>query len=563
MRNKILFLCLFLFGTLTACKDTKWMDVPTGTSPDGAVTGKPGEDEPDDPDDPTEMGLINCSYIRGDFYDSGRISGKSMATCNDLIFLVCRPYADGSLAFELPDAQLTGNATYIAEKSGKNGVLYFNGSATMNAGDGLLHSPDGPSKQFTFGTYIYIDEWVANAYLFKKVTSSKTIAALQLGEVAGKVKLIIGSLSTEITNDELTVGGWHYIALSYKASADPEIKLDVDSKSTKLTPQNDNTFPEVPNDKADFVIGDKFKGYMEETTVWSISVGALGKDPITYPSVWNKTKVLAYWKYDDSGNPGKDSHTWLTRMEDMRKALGTSTGTLRFRLGCAGGQWKDMVKNEGAYTNFAHNICKVLSTHNLDGVDLDFEWPEGGAEGAAYSKAIVGMSKIFKQNSKKIFFTVSIHPYCMTYLTDEAYKATNFVSLQCYGPTTEYYPYERFVAEAEKAVTEAKIPKNKLVLGVPFQGATETGKKTAGYFDFADGVTSDQTTVEYKGDTYTFDGVEAIYRKTQYACENGYAGIMSWDLAIDVDVTNEKSLLKAVQKAIEDYIFSSGNEATE
>ena len=78
MRNKFLFFCLFLFGTLTACKDTKWVDVPTGTPPDGAVTGKPGEDEPDDPDDPTEMGLINCSYIRGDFYDFGRISGKSM-----------------------------------------------------------------------------------------------------------------------------------------------------------------------------------------------------------------------------------------------------------------------------------------------------------------------------------------------------------------------------------------------------------------------------------------------------------------------------------------------------
>ncbi len=40
MRNKFLFLCLS-FGTLTACKDTKWVDVPTGTPPEGAITGKP------------------------------------------------------------------------------------------------------------------------------------------------------------------------------------------------------------------------------------------------------------------------------------------------------------------------------------------------------------------------------------------------------------------------------------------------------------------------------------------------------------------------------------------
>ena len=53
MRNKFLFLCLLLLGTLTACKDTKWVDVPTGTPPEGAITGKPGE--PEEPDDPTAL----------------------------------------------------------------------------------------------------------------------------------------------------------------------------------------------------------------------------------------------------------------------------------------------------------------------------------------------------------------------------------------------------------------------------------------------------------------------------------------------------------------------------
>ena len=70
MRSKFLFLCLFLFGMLTACKNTKWVDVPTGTPPEGSVTGKPGEtEEPDDPD-PTDKTFINCSYIRGDFFET-------------------------------------------------------------------------------------------------------------------------------------------------------------------------------------------------------------------------------------------------------------------------------------------------------------------------------------------------------------------------------------------------------------------------------------------------------------------------------------------------------------
>lgn len=37
-------------------------------------------------------------------------------------------------------------------------------------------------------------------------------------------------------------------------------------------------------------------------------------------------------------------------------------------------------------------------------------------------------------------------------------------------------------------------------------------------------------------------------------CVNeGFAGIMSWDLATDIDVTNNKSLLKAIKEEFEYY----------
>jgi GH18 family chitinase len=36
-------------------------------------------------------------------------------------------------------------------------------------------------------------------------------------------------------------------------------------------------------------------------------------------------------------------------------------------------------------------------------------------------------------------------------------------------------------------------------------------------------------------------------------CENGFGGIMSWDLATDVDVTHEMSLLKAVKEELDYY----------
>ena len=108
-----------------------------------------------------------------------------MGACNDLIYLTARPYADGDLTFDLPvnDATLTGAATYAASYDGRNGVLKLDGTGKMNAGDGLLHSPDGAFKKFTFGTYIYVSEWVDGACLFKKANGSSTVIALCSGDL--------------------------------------------------------------------------------------------------------------------------------------------------------------------------------------------------------------------------------------------------------------------------------------------------------------------------------------------------------------------------------------------
>ena len=47
----------------------------------------------------------NCfisSYVRGNFYNRGRISAESLRASDDLIFLNVRPNKDGSLSFENP-----------------------------------------------------------------------------------------------------------------------------------------------------------------------------------------------------------------------------------------------------------------------------------------------------------------------------------------------------------------------------------------------------------------------------------------------------------------------------
>ena len=483
MRNKFLFLCLLLFGTLTACKDTKWVDVPTGTPPEGAITGKPGE--PEEPDDPTVKSFINCSYIRGDFFETNRISAASMGACTDLIYLAARPYANGEVAFELPlnDATMT-NVSHTGTFQGRNGVVKFEGTSLMNGGDGLLHSADGAFNKFTFGTYIYISEWVDGAFLFKKMDGNSTIIAFQMGATANSLKLSIG---------------------------------------------------------------DKFKGYLDETFVSSLVVGTSGRNPITFDN-WNNSKILAYWKYDDTTKPGKDSHSWLGRLNNIRTALQGQQGDRRLRLGIAGGEWKKMMADATARTRFASEVKKIIEQYDFDGVDFDFEWPANASEYNNYSATVIQMRSTL---GKYVYFTASLHPVSFK-ISPEAIDALDFISYQCYGPAVMRFPYEQFVKDGEAAVAYG-IPKNKLVMGVPFYGST--GSLIAAYCDFVnDGLaTTNEDTYTYKGNTYTFNSIETIRKKARYVCEEDYAGIMSWDLATDIDITNNKSLLKVIKEEFEYY----------
>lgn len=144
----------------------------------------------------------------------------------------------------------------------------------MNAGDGLLHSPDGAFKKFTFGTYIYVSEWVDGACLFKKADGNTTIIAFQLGATEGNLKLTVGSASATVTNSALKPGAWHYVAVTYDGGT---AKLYIDNNAA--TDFTGSLPASVPNTRADFVMGEKLKGYLDETFVNSLLVGTLGKIP--------------------------------------------------------------------------------------------------------------------------------------------------------------------------------------------------------------------------------------------------------------------------------------------
>jgi hypothetical protein len=486
--------------------------------------------------------FIVSSYIRGNFYQKGDISTESMLACNDLIYMVVQPYGDGTLYFETPEnnATFTGGVTHLESFAGRSGVISFDGTGEMNAGPHLMNNATGAMGAFTFATWMYIDEWTPDAVVFSKTVGENTIS-LQLGDAPEKLKFTVGTVVSDLIATGLEIGAWHYLGVSYASKA---ITLSIDATKTADAISNTGTLPF----RASTLLGTNFKGKLDETFFSGIGFGnpAAYKDKeLTFKGDWNATKTLAYWKYDDASDKGKDSQTWVEIMKDIRAKLGGKK--ILFRLGVAGGNWKNMCANSASITDFVRNMKSVMDKYDIDGADIDFEWPASDTDFTNVSNALIAL----KDGTGSRIISPTLHPLYYK-ISAEAISKMDWISIQCYGPSPDRYPVEQYKIDLQTVISNGGIPNEKIVAGLPFIGATSDKSTTQAYSSFVNGnlITSpDQNTVTYNGKEYLFDGQTNIKIKTRYARQQNMRGVMSWDLATDVPFTNSLSLLKAMKEA--------------
>lgn len=519
---------------------------------------------------------IVSSYIRANFYESGQISREAVLNNNDLVYLACNPYADGDIFFDLPvnDGALA-NATHLASHAGRSGVLSFGGAgAGMNAGLHLLNTATAGVSAFTFATWVYIDQWEENSYIFRKHSSVSNRIDLQLGPAATATLYfhVANGANNYVRVDQsgLVPGAWHHVAVTYAggAGAYNQVKVYVDGVSKSMTYASGNgLLPATgPFIRSDFELGVNFSGKLDETSLNQLSLSAtevnnIKNNPIVVSS-WNQTKTNAYWKYDDPARPGKDSRTWLGVTGSLRQTLNAKNGGL-LRLGVSSGGWKTMMQTDAARRKFAGNIKRLVTAHLLDGVDLDFEWCETAQEWANYSQLILALNDSLTASS---IYSVTLHPLYYQ-ISAGAISALDFISIQSYGPSPVRFPYNEFVNNVS-AMLSYGYPKNKLVMGLPFYAVTSDNTKiTTSYKNIVNAYPGldpdlDEVSMNLGGTAknVTFNGQSTIARKTKYVRDQGLAGVMYWDLATDADVTHSLSLLRSlntVMNANVDSIYAS------
>lgn len=286
-----------------------------------------------------------------------------------------------------------------------------------------------------------------------------------------------------------------------------------------------------------------------------------------------------------------DHKGYLEYIEKARKV----SPTIRFILSVGGwsaGGFSEVAQTEEKRIKFAHSAARMVEEYDLDGLDIDWEYP-------CYSVADIKACKEDKVNYTLLLETLrneldklSGKYYMLTvavgggnYFTrctemDKVHHYLDYVQLMTYdlrggfqvvtGHHTNLYTsqvdlFDLSADETVKTFVKAGVPKEKLVIGVAFysrqwkgvpdvdngymQMATTTGGYGPDYHTLIEEYINKNGYNRYWDDEakapYLFNGnhfisyedKESIAHKVSYMKEHGLAGVMYWEYGCDKTFT--------------------------
>jgi len=206
---------------------------------------------------------------------------------------------------------------------------------------------------------------------------------------------------------------------------------------------------------------------------------------------------------------------------------------------------------------FIGNLISLVKEYNLDGVDVDLE---GDDIGRNYADFVTELSAALKPLHK--LMTAAIATAYKNELPDKALRQFDFVNVMSYDNTGpwqpddpgDHSPYSMAVEDLDYWHNKRAIPKNKLVLGLPFYGygfgpkdspvLSMDYKKIISLYPNAQ--LSD--TLALPGSMFLyFNNKEMIKRKTRLAMQKA-SGVMIWQLQGDAE--GENSLLDVIYDVV-------------
>jgi len=253
------------------------------------------------------------------------------------------------------------------------------------------------------------------------------------------------------------------------------------------------------------------------------------------------------------GNPPKCNGT-CTATSDMTFAVKSQTDSdvdaivklahaagVKVLLSIGGGGGDQLILqfyNAGLSQPLVASLSSYLTTHGLDGVDVDIEDPSNmGAPFATFVQAVV---TTVRPQGKLV--TAAVAKYMQDSMPDTALHQFDFINVMSYGSYTAAKTSLDFYAN------DKKVPRNKIVLGVPFFGSAADDSKEEDYATiFANYPNAWRVDTVSGGPLdgglgFNYVGEDTMAREVKLGKE--YGGVMVWELMGDAPAPH--SLLQVI-----------------
>jgi GH18 family chitinase len=197
---------------------------------------------------------------------------------------------------------------------------------------------------------------------------------------------------------------------------------------------------------------------------------------------------------------------------------------------------------------FITNVMEMVRRYNLDGVDMDWEYPD--IENRSAEDNVLLMKQLgdsLHAINKKLTAAVVHYGNQGDGTKKEIFAIVDWLNLMTYdddkGQPIPHSPYSLAEKSFNYWVKQRGLPPQKAVLGLPFYGKPRG--KLQKYKDLVN------AGADPYGDTYDsvyYNGINTIKKKTQFAQKEKMAGVMIWE--ISQDTNDNRSLLKAINEVI-------------
>jgi chitinase len=250
------------------------------------------------------------------------------------------------------------------------------------------------------------------------------------------------------------------------------------------------------------------------------------------------------------------------------KAILAVGGWFHIKGGESYDYFKSAIASPSSREKLANELVGTANRENLDGIDIDFEHPRSKKDAQYLAAFINDLSKKLHAVNKELSVAVhaKIHSVTGTETDFVNYDASMFqhvdyVNIMAYdgqwdggynAANMAPYPFtEKIVNYWGSLFDSHSIPRNKLVLGVPFYGQPEDPSiKPVSYEAIINHnpEIDDKDIISMNGTTYYYNGEATMQKKTSLALNNEFGGMMIWEVGLDAK--GSYSLTGAISQVI-------------